>query len=73
MHVIMNLMLSGSQISRPLHANGLLLEINYSYTSFKYILHDMMLIRSKPRKAGHNLDLKISFKVIFHTVKCISS
>ena len=31
-----------------------------SYTSCKYILDDMMSIRSKPRKAGHDLDLKIS-------------
>ena len=29
----------------------------------------MMLIRLQTRKVGHDLDLKISFKVIFHTVK----
>ena len=27
----------------------------YSYTSFKYILDDMMLIRSFPEKTGHDL------------------
>ena len=47
--------------------NSLLLSIDYSYTSFKYILHDMMLIRLQTRKVGHDLDLKISFQVIFHT------
>ena len=61
MHVIMNLMLFGSQISRSLHANGLLLEINYSYTSLKYILDDVMSIRSQLVKVGHDLDLKILF------------
>ena len=42
----MNLMHFVSQINRSLHPNGLLLGIDYSYTSFKYILGDMMLIRS---------------------------
>ena len=49
-----------SQISRSLHLNDLLLDIDYSYTSCKCILDDMMSIRSKPRKVGHDLDLKIS-------------
>ena len=30
-------------------------------TTYKYILDDMMLIRSLPWKVGHELDLKISF------------
>ena len=55
------------------HAHGLLLGIDYSYTIFKYILHDMMLIRSETRKVGHDLDLKRLFLVIFHTVKCMLS
>ena len=33
--------------------------------SFKYILCDMMLIRSYPGKVGHDQDLKISFQVVF--------
>ena len=56
----MNLMHLASQISRSLHTNGLLLDIDYSYTSCKYIL-DMVLIRSKLRKGDHDLDLKIAF------------
>ena len=36
----------GGQISGSWHPNDLLLDIDYSYTSFKYILDDMMLIRS---------------------------
>ena len=35
--------------------------IDYSYTDFKYILDDMILIRSLSWKVGHDLDLKISF------------
>ena len=35
-----------SQISRSWHANGLLLDIDYSCTSFKHILDDMMLMGS---------------------------
>ena len=57
----MNLMHLGSQISRSWHTNGLLLDIDYSYASCKYILDDMVLIRSKLRKVGHDLDLKIAF------------
>ena len=56
----MNLMHLASQISRSWHANGLLLDIDYSYTSCKYILDDMVLIRSKLRKVGHDLDFKFS-------------
>ena len=48
-----------------------LLDIDYSHTSCKYILDDMMSIRSQPRKVGHDLDLKFSLKVVFHTVKCM--
>ena len=48
MHVIMNLVHIVSPISR-------------SHTSFKYILYDMMLIRSYPGNVGHSLDLDISF------------
>ena len=51
----MNLMHLVSQV------NSLLLSIDYSYTSFKSILHDMMLIGLQTRKVGHDLDLKISF------------
>ena len=57
---VMNLMHLASQISRSLHLNNLLLDIDYSYTSYKCILDNMMSIRSKPRKAGHDLDLEIS-------------
>ena len=32
-----------------------------SHTSYMYILYDMMLIRSKPVKVGHDPDLKIMF------------
>ena len=32
-----------------------------THTSFKYILHEMMLIGSQNRKVGHDLVLKISF------------
>ena len=60
MYVIMNLMHLVSQISRSLHLNDLLLVIDYSYTSCKCILDGIMSIRSKPRKVGHDLDLKIS-------------
>ena len=56
----MNLMHLASQISRSLHLNDLLLDIDYSYTSCKYILDDVMSIRSKPRKVSPDLDLKIS-------------
>ena len=38
-----------------------LLDIDYSHTSCKDILDDMVLIRSKLRKVGHDLDLKIAF------------
>ena len=57
----MNLMHLASQISRSLHLNDLLLDIDYSYISCKCILDDMVLIRSKLRKVGHDLDLKIVF------------
>ena len=56
----MNLMHLVSEISKSLYLNDLLLDIDYSYTSCKYILDDMVLSRSKPRKVGHDLDLKIS-------------
>ena len=59
MYVILNLMHLASQISRSLHLNDLLLDIDYSFTSCKCILDDTMSIRSKPRKVGHDLDLKI--------------
>ena len=59
MYVMMNLMHLASQISRSLHLNDLLLNIDYSFTSCKCILDDMMSIRSKPRKVGQDLDLKI--------------
>ena len=52
---------------------ALLLDIDYSYTSYKYILDDMVLIRSKLRKVDHDLDLKIAFQMVFHTVKCMLS
>ena len=55
----MNLMHLVSQISRSLHLNDLLLDIDYSDISCKCILDDMMSIRLKPRKEGHDLDLKI--------------
>ena len=32
-----------------------------THTSCKYILDDMVLIRSKLRKVDHDLDLKIAF------------
>ena len=69
----MNLIHLASQISRSLHLNGLLLDIDYSYTSCKCILDDMMSIRSKPRKVGHDLDLKIPLELVFHTIKCMLS
>ena len=56
----MNLMHLASKISRSLHSNDLLLDSDYSYTSCKCILDDKMSIGSKPRKVGHDLDLKIS-------------
>ena len=55
----MNLMHLASQISRSLHLNDLLLDIEHSYISCKCILDYMMSIRSKFRKVGHDLDLKI--------------
>ena len=69
----MNLMHLVSQISRSWHTNGLLLDIDYSYTSCKYILDDMMSIMSYPRKVGHDLDLETSLEVVFHTVKSMLS
>ena len=45
MYVIMNLMHLGSQIRRSLHENSLC-DIDYSYTSLKSILDDVMLIQS---------------------------
>ena len=48
-----------------------LLNIDYSYTSSKYIWYDMMSIRSYLRKVGHDLDMKISLEVVFHIVKCM--
>ena len=57
----MNLMHLACQISRSWHTNGLLLDTDYSHTSCKYILDDMVLIRSKLRKVGHDPDLKIVF------------
>ena len=42
----MNLMHFASQISTSLYANGLLFDIDYSYTSCKSIWNDMMSIRS---------------------------
>ena len=56
----MDLMHLASQISKSLYLNDLLLDTDYSYTSCKCILDDMRSIRSKPRKVGHDLDLKIS-------------
>ena len=46
----MNLMHLGSQTSRSQHENGLLCNIDYSYTSFKSILDDVMLIGHNPEK-----------------------
>ena len=46
MYVIINLMHLVSQMSGSEHSNGLLLDFDYSYTSCKYILGDMMSIRS---------------------------
>ena len=54
------------------HTNGLLLDLDYLCTSYKYIWDDMS-IRSQPGKIGHDLDLKISLQVVFHTVKCMLS
>ena len=62
-----------SQISGSQHSNDLLLDFDYSYTSCKYILDNMMSIRSLPRNVGHDLDKKNSLKVIYHTVKCMLS
>ena len=73
MYVILNLMHVASQISRSLHLNDLLLNIDYSFTSCKCILDDMMSIRLKPRKVGHDLDLKISLLMVLHTIKCMLS
>ena len=44
-----------------------------TYKSGKYILDDMMSIRSKPRKVGHDLSLKILLLMVFHAVKCMLS
>ena len=60
MYVIMNLMHLVSQISGSQHSNGLLLDFDYSYTSCKYILDNMMSISSYPRNVGHDLDYKKS-------------
>ena len=46
MYVVMNLMHLASQISRSWQTNGLLFDIDYSNTSFKSILDDMVLISS---------------------------
>ena len=54
----MNFMLFGSHISMSGYVNSLLLVIDYSHPSFKYILHDMMLIGSQTRKVGHDLNFK---------------
>ena len=56
MYVIINLMHLVSQISGSQHSNGLLLDFDYSYTNFKSIFDDMVLIGSKLRKVGHDLD-----------------
>ena len=40
-------------------------------TGSKYIWCDMMSIRSYIRKVGHDLDLKTSLEVVFHTEKCV--
>ena len=53
-----------SQMSGSQHSNGLLLDFNYSHTSCKYILDNMMSIRSYPRNVGHDLDLKQSLSGI---------
>ena len=53
-----------SQISGSQHSNGLLLDFDYSYTSCKYILDDMVLIRSQPKNVGHDLDYKKSLSGI---------
>ena len=42
MYVIINLMHLVGQISGSQHSNGLLLDFDYSYTSCKYILDNMM-------------------------------
>ena len=44
-----------------MNPNGLLLDIDYSHTSFNYTFDDMMLISSQTRKVGHDLDLKSPF------------
>ena len=64
MHVTMDLMHLVSQIS---------IQMAYylTLTSSKYIWYDMMSIRSQLRKVGHDLDLKISLEVVFHTEKCM--
>ena len=54
----MNLMHLVSQISGSQHSNRLLLDFDYSYTSCKYILDNMMSIRSESRNVGYDLDLK---------------
>ena len=69
MYLIMNLMHLVTQIGKSWHANGLLLNIDDSYTGCKYMLDDMVLIRSKLRKVGLDIDLKIAFSMVFHTVK----
>ena len=39
-------------------------------TGSKYISY-MMSIRSQLRKVDHDLDLKMSLEVVFHTEKCM--
>ena len=57
----MNLIHLGSQISsHDMQMAYYLTSITHIYV-FKYILYDIMLIRSYPGKVGHDLDLKISF------------
>ena len=46
MYVIINLMHLVSQISGSQHSSCLLLDFDYSYTSCKYILDNMMSVRS---------------------------
>ena len=46
MYVIINLMHLVVSISRSRHPNGLLLDINYSYISFKSIFDDVKSFRS---------------------------
>ena len=64
MHVTMDLMHLVSQISMQM-------AYYLPLTGSKYIWYDMMSIRSQLRKVGHDLDLKISLGVVFHTEKCM--